>query len=211
MSRGRFIVLEGIDGAGTTTLSEKLQEWLASKGIKAVITREPSDGPVGVLIRNALRGRIQLPEAAGGGHLPQETIALLFAADRIDHLASEIQPALMQGTWVISDRYVDSSVAYQGTLIDIDWVDVINRYAVTPDLTLFLDVDVDTALGRIGATRVQRDIFETSELLVRVAEGYRQHYQKPRPDMAVLDSNPAVDDVFKQMIAAATKALAELQ
>jgi len=197
--KGKFIVLEGIDGAGTTTQAQCLKSWLAGRGIQSVITREPSDGPVGMLIRNALRGRIRLPEVAGGGELPKETIALLFAADRVDHLRAEIFPALDRGIWVISDRYVHSSVAYQGTLIDTDWVAQINRYAVEPDLTLFLEIDVDTALGRIGADRVQTDIFETRELLERIAAGYGELYASGPDSTAVLDSTLPLEQVTRAM------------
>jgi dTMP kinase len=204
VGKGKFVVLEGIDGAGTTTQISRLQRFLEARGIKSVITREPSDGPVGTVIRNALRGRIRLPEAGGGGPLADETIALLFAADRVDHLASEIVPALERGVWVLSDRYVDSSVAYQGTLIDIDWVMKINRYAVRPDLTFFFDVDVDAALGRINASRVQKDIFEKRELLLRVAEGYRKLYEAPTPDVVRLDANLPADKVYEDL----TRALA---
>jgi len=206
VKKGKFIALEGIDGAGTTTLAEMLLKWLESRGIQAVVTREPSDGPIGGLIRNALRGRIRQPETAGGDSLSMETIALLFAADRVDHLESEILPALEQGVWVISDRYVHSSQAYQGTLIDIEWVANINRYAVMPDLTLFLEVEVDTALKRIGTTRVQTDIFETKELLDRIAGGYRKLYSEPSDDVVILDSNQSLDEVRTQLVAALTAA-----
>jgi len=205
VEKGKFVVLEGIDGAGTTTQAARLQRFLDGRGIKSVITREPSDGPIGTVIRNALRGRIRLPEAAGGGELPMETIALLFAADRVDHWAAEIAPALDRGVWVLSDRYVDSSVAYQGTLINVDWVLQINRYAVRPDLTLFFDVDVDTALARIAASRVQTDIFEKRELLVRVADGYRKLYSGQAPDVFRLDANQSVERVYEDLNQAVTR------
>jgi len=200
VSKGKFLVLEGIDGAGTTTQAALLQAWLGSRGIKAIITREPSDGPVGSIIRNALRSRIRLPETAGSGPLAQETIALLFAADRVDHLRSEIFPAIERGVWVISDRYVDSSVAYQGTLIDIDWVAAINRYASSPDLTFFLRVDVGVALKRIGGSRVGRELFETKELLQRVAKGYDRHYESNPENLVILDSARTVNRIHKAMI-----------
>lgn len=196
--QGRFIVLEGIDGAGTTTQAALLLDWLRGQGIAAVTTREPSDGPIGAVIRNALKGRIRLPGAAGP--LPAETIALLFAADRIDHLHAEILPALQKGVWVISDRYVDSSIAYQGTLIDNEWVDRINRYAVTPDLTFFLKVDVDTALARISGTRVSKDLFETRELLTRIAEGYDELYAAHPKRAVIVDSEQPLPDVHKTMV-----------
>ena len=209
-AQGRFIVLEGIDGAGTTTQASRMASWLEARGVQTLVTREPSDGPVGMVIRNALRGRIRLPSCAGSGELPKETIALLFAADRIDHLQAEIIPALAQGVWVISDRYVQSSVAYQGTLIELDWVAEINRYAVEPDLTLFLEVDVDEALRRIGSTRVQTDIFEEKGLLTRIADGYRAFYAS-HPDAAVvIDSGQPIDVVSESLFTGLNDAFPEL-
>src|SRR4051794_39709628 len=109
---GRFIVIEGLDGAGTTTQTERLATRLREEGHRVLTTREPSDGPVGMLLRQALTGRLTLP----GAHAPlaDETLALLFAADRTDHLASRVEPALGRGEVVLCDRYVLSSLAYQG-------------------------------------------------------------------------------------------------
>src|SRR5713101_5144548 len=97
--KGRFIVLEGIDGAGTTTQAQLLSAELRRDGHLVLTTREPSDGPVGTLIRQALTGRLSLPERAGP--LSDETLALLFAADRLDHLQAQILPALQRGEVVI--------------------------------------------------------------------------------------------------------------
>src|SRR6185437_14469754 len=108
--RGRFVVLEGIDGAGTTTHVGLLAERLRSERIPVRATREPSDGPVGVLVRQILTGRVVIP----GGRAPGwQTMALLFAADRMDHVESGIAPFLAEGGVVLSDRYDASSLAYQ--------------------------------------------------------------------------------------------------
>src|SRR5690554_6701257 len=103
-----FIVLEGLDGAGTTTQVERLARSLSGEGHRVHTTREPSDGFVGVLIRQALRRRIV---ERTGRQLSPETLALLFATDRVDHLRDEVEPALSAGGVVISDRYVHSSIA----------------------------------------------------------------------------------------------------
>jgi len=206
VKEGRFIALEGIDGAGTTSLATAMLKWLAGRGVQSAITREPSDGPIGTLIRQVLRGRIRMPEAAGSGSIPMETIALLFAADRIDHIQAEVVPALRKGVWVLSDRYVDSSKAYQGTVLDPAWVADINRHAMKPDLTLFLRVDVDVALSRISTTRLQKDIFETKEMLVKVAAIYDSLYSRQTPDVAVLDSNRTLQEVEQAMEEALVRA-----
>src|SRR5690349_10994916 len=100
--RGFFLVLEGLDGAGTTTQLECLSRALRQRGATVCATREPSDGPVGVMLRQALTGRLGLK---GGAPLSHETLALLFAADRMDHLQAEVLPALERGETVICDRY----------------------------------------------------------------------------------------------------------
>jgi dTMP kinase len=208
---GRFIVLEGIDGAGTTTQAARLQDWLSERGVQSMVTREPSDGPIGNTIRHALRGRLKLPDVAGGGELPKETIALLFAADRIDHIEAEIKPALARGIWVISDRYVQSSIAYQGTLIDLDWVAEINRYAIAPDLTLFLRIGAEVGLQRIDNARLQTDIFETRELLDRIAAGYDAYYAAHPQSAVVLDGTLPLDAVSEAVFDALVRAYPELR
>ena len=119
MREGLFVVLEGIDGAGTTTQVARLVASLRARGIGALGTREPSDGPIGTQIRQILTGRLVVRSPAGG-HAPPgwPTLALLFAADRVDHLESEIVPNLRDGVIVVSDRYDHSSVAYQGAATD---------------------------------------------------------------------------------------------
>src|SRR5215471_2535238 len=112
---GCFVVLEGLDGAGTTTQAERLASRLRQAGYAVLVTREPSDGPVGTVLRRALAGGVALPHR--GGPLSDHTLALLFAADRMDHLCAEILPALGKGQIVLCDRYLLSSYAYQGATL----------------------------------------------------------------------------------------------
>lgn len=174
--RGLFVVLEGIDGAGTTTQVARLAAILRAEGHQVLTTREPSDGPVGMLIRQALARRLVLP--GGRGALAPETLALLFAADRTDHLAARIRPALEAGMVVLSDRYVLSSLAYQGVLLPQRWVGTVNDFAEAPDLTLFLEVDPAVA----GQRRAQRggaaELFEEDDLQRKIADQYRQAVRK---------------------------------
>jgi dTMP kinase len=110
-SRGLFVVLEGLDGAGTTTQCTALAERLRQAGPEVLTTREPSDGPIGTQIRQALAGRLSLPDRLAP--LTAPTLALLFAADRVDHAAAEVEPALARGAVVLCDRDLLGSLAYQ--------------------------------------------------------------------------------------------------
>jgi dTMP kinase len=168
--RGRFLVLEGLDGAGTTTQAARLCAWLAARGRRAHLTAEPSKGPVGTEIRQVLSGRLR---GAGGAPFDPRALALLFAADRLDHWESEIRPSLDAGLDVVSDRYVLSSLAYQGvTTGDAAWVADINGRAPAPDLTLFLRVRPAVALRRRYAATAEREIFEVPEFQRRVHRAY---------------------------------------
>ncbi|MCE9671401.1 dTMP kinase [Myxococcus stipitatus] len=168
--KGRFIVLEGLDGAGTTTQAERLAAALRAEGHAVLTTREPSDGPVGTMIRQALTGRLGLPH--GAGPLTPETLALLFAADRTDHLASRVLPALEEGKVVLCDRYVLSSLAYQGASLPMDWVEAVNAHAVSPDLTLFVGVAPEVAARRRAVRGGARELFEADEAQRRIAKQY---------------------------------------
>ncbi len=201
MNRGRFIVLEGIDGAGTTTQTRRLQQWLEQSGIRVHPTREPSDGPIGTLLRGVLSGRIRQSEAAGGGPLSQHAIALLFAADRLDHISSEVEPALSQGFWVLSDRYVTSSVAYQGTLVGAEWTRTINGLAPSADVTFLLDLPAQVAMDRLHKGRAAEEIYEKQDLLQRVAAAYQTEAKAMGQSCVVVDATLSPDQVFQTIVA----------
>ena len=177
MIEGHFIVIEGIDGSGTTTQCARLADRLTAKGLPVHITREPSDGPVGVLIRQILTGRIVVP-GHHGVHPPSwATMATLFAADRLDHLEAEIVPNLMDGVSILCDRYDYSSVAYQtvsggGGAEAADWVRELNRRARRPDLTLVLDVGSEVAASRRQSRSGSPEIYETDAMQVELAAFY---------------------------------------
>jgi dTMP kinase len=166
----RLLVLEGLDGAGTTTQARRLVEHLRAGGRLAHLTREPSDGPIGRLIRELLVGQHALE---GGERIAQSTFGLLFAADRMDHLQREVVPQLTAGATVVSDRWYHSSLAYQGTGADRDWIATLNARARRPDLTIFLEVRPEVAAQRrVAAGRVQ-ELFEDLRMQEEVAAGYR--------------------------------------
>jgi dTMP kinase len=164
-----LIVLEGLDGAGTTTQSRRLAEHLRATGRAVHLTREPSDGPIGRLIRELLTGQHAISDQA----INQSTFGLLFAADRLDHLQREVEPQLAASAIVISDRWYHSSLAYQGTGADRDWIATLNARARRPDLTIFLQVRPEIAAQRrVAAGRVQ-ELFEDMRMQQEVDAGYR--------------------------------------
>jgi dTMP kinase len=169
-TRGRLLVLEGLDGAGTTTQARILGERLAAEGRNVHVTAEPSRGPVGALVRQVLTRRVV---GDGGDGFDPAALALLFAADRLDHHAVEIAPKLAQGIDVISDRYTLSSLAYQGLATgDMAWVEAVNARAPGADLTVFLRARPEVALRRRKEASLDREIFEVSSFQRRVASSY---------------------------------------
>ena len=204
-THGRFVVIEGIDGAGTTTQVARLAERLKKKGDRAVrTTREPSDGPVGTLVRQVLTGRIVLP----GGRAPGwATMALLFAADRMDHVESEIEPFLAEGGVVLSDRYDASSLAYQsvssgrGGEATIDWIRSLNRFALRPHLTIVLDVPPDVGAARREARGEAAQLYEQNEVQRALAAFYKDLTRHMPDDKVVLvDAVGTVDEVEHRVL-----------
>jgi len=148
-SRGIFIAFEGGEGAGKSTQSTLLTDWLVARGHKVTVTFEPGDTPVGKQLRGLLLGHET-------GELSPRTEALLYAADRAEHVAAVVRPALGRGDVVITDRYVDSSLAYQGAgrELTVDEVEQLSSWAtdgLTPELTVLLDIDPEIGLSRFDA------------------------------------------------------------
>ncbi len=203
---GRFIVFEGLDGSGTTTQCRLLADRLTRDvpNCRVHVTAEPSTGPIGQVIRQILKGRM-VGLTASGAPVPfdRKALALLFAADRMDHLTCEIRPLLDKGYLVISDRYVLSSLAYQGLDVDRAWVADINRHAPAPDVQFFLETPAETGWHRIQNTRPGADIFEAPDTLQQVAESYRQSLDLfPGRRTHVLDGTMPRDDIAEQAWAA---------
>lgn len=168
MQEGLFIALEGIDGSGTTTHTKLLSKWLRKKGLEVVETHEPTDERIGRLIRKILRDTTVSPAID----------ALLFAADRIDNTVNKIQPGLDKGKIVITDRYVESSFAYQcSSGLDPDWVQNLNRYALTPDITFLLDLSPKIALARKRRPK-PKEKFEHVNFLEKVRQTFLERAQQ---------------------------------
>jgi len=205
---GRFIVLEGIDGAGTTTQTSVLAARLRKDGKHVRTTREPSDGPVGTIIRQILAGRI----VGAGGRAPGwSTMALLFAADRMDHVESDIEPFVAAGGVVISDRYDASSLAYQsvssgrGGESTVEWIRSLNKNARRPDLTIVLDVSPEVAAGRREARGDAAQLYEQNELLRALSVFYKDLQRHiPNDRVVVVDGSGSIDEVAAKVYAVAT-------
>lgn len=213
-----FLVLEGIDGAGTTTQARAVADALRARRVPVHTTAEPSSGPVGSLLRLMLTGRVT------GASWQQ--MALLFAADRADHLDSEILPNLREGVTVISDRFDHSSVAYQALsagygesapalrggassadgALDLDvvaWIRGLNRFARRPDLTVVLDVPVAVAAERRRARSGRTELFDDDALQARLGAFYadlEQHF--PNERIVHVDGAQSPADVTAAVLAA---------
>jgi dTMP kinase len=196
-----FVVLEGLDGAGTTTQLQRMAEALRAEGLAVTTTCEPSQGPVGVLIRQVLKKRLVQPN---GKPLSHETLALLFAADRMDHLQADIIPALERGVHVLCDRYVLSSLAYQGATVDMGWVSELNARALCPDLTLFLEVDPGIAAKRRRGRGAPKELYEVDAQQRKIAAQYHRAIalRRRRERIETIDGGLSPAEVTRWALAA---------
>jgi dTMP kinase len=202
---GRFLVVEGLDGAGTTTQARRLAAALREAGRGVHVTAEPSAGPVGALARQVLSRRLGGGPGRAEGFDPG-ALALLFAADRLDHLRAEIEPRLAAGDDVVCDRFTLSSLAYQSlTCGGIDWVEAVNARARAPDVTLFLRVSPRVALARRRAENGGGELFEVPEFQRRVARAYERCVARLREAgerVEVVDGERPVEEVTAALAAA---------
>jgi dTMP kinase len=208
-NRGLFVVIEGIDGAGTTTQAERYADHLRARGREALVTREPSTGPIGALIRRVLTHSVELPDAKRA-----ETMALLFAADRIHHVEHEITPALNAGRVVLSDRFDLSSLAYQSATstggqrtATLDWIRGLNKHARRPDITLVLNVRPTIAAERRRARGSGRELYDDADLQAELAAAYRRAEKLVPADRLVHIDGEAPLDAVTAAIAAAVDPL----
>jgi dTMP kinase len=203
MTPPRFIVLEGIDGSGTTTQLGLLERHLQRRGRRVHITREPSTGPIGRLLREILLGGHKSPT---GEPVDGLAMALLFAADRRDHLTREIAPALAAGADVVSDRYLLSSLAYQAQEAERDWVAGLARDVRVPDLTLLLDLPVEVAAARRRAAGRPDERYDADSIQARVAARYRDLCAAD-PRAVILDAAGSVAEVANAIAASVDRLL----
>jgi dTMP kinase len=196
-----FIVLEGVNGAGKTSLQQKIADWLLQRGKTPLITREPGATPLGKAIRS-------LVLETKGEAISTMAELMLFGADRAEHVNKVILPALSRSEWVICDRYFYSSIAFQGygRGIPLDKIHNVNTLAtggVVPDLTVLLDLDPLIGLARAkGRQDLAKDTFEAEEVAFheRVRSGFLQ-VAKERPEpFALIDASTNADAVFSSVV-----------
>jgi dTMP kinase len=203
MSRGRFITLEGIEGAGKSTVAQLASEWLAARGITARVTREPGGTPLAERVR-----KIVLESGPESVSARAETL-LMFAARSI-HVENLIRPALERGEWVICDRFTDATRAYQGygRGMDLAWIEQLAAAVhgdLHPDCTLLLDLPVEVGLSRArGRSGMAADRFEaeTVEFFERVRQGYLALAHREPERVRLIEAGLALPAVTAQVMRA---------
>lgn len=195
MARGKFITFEGLDGAGKSSHIASTAARLRARGLEVVVTREPGGTPLGERLRELLLGEPM--------HVDTETL-LMFAARR-EHVARVIEPALVQGAWVVCDRFTDATRAYQGGGRGVDAARIETLAAwvhpgLEPDLTLLFDLAPEVARQRIDGSRAL-DRFETEKQAFheRVRAAYRARAVAEPARFAVLDASQSVDEIDKSL------------
>lgn len=200
MKKGHFISFEGPDGSGKTTISNLVYQQLKEQGYDVIYTREPG----GIRIAEKIRDLILDPENT---EMDAKTEALLYAASRRQHLVEKILPNLQEGRLVISDRFVDSSLAYQGVgrKIGLQEIYDLNMFAIEgrlPELTIYLDIDPQTGLDRIGV-RTFKDRLDQEDISFHelVSQGYELVKEKYKERMVIFDATQSIEDLTQQITA----------
>lgn len=207
---GTFIVLEGIDGSGTTTQVKQLAQRLRALGYTVTTTAEPSNGPIGRLLRKFLGNALPRP----AGDMLSWMLTLLFSADRIEHLSTDVEPALQRGHVVLCDRYVLSTYAYQADIIGdacTHWITQVSDNALCPDLTVVLNVDPEKGMRRLEG-RGRKEFYEKLEIQQRVARNYLSLVDWAGLGAIVLmEGEGAPDEIADQLLALARPYIKELK
>lgn len=199
MNRGIFITMEGPEGAGKTTIIHMLGKALQDEGYQVLLTREPGGIPISEQIREVILNKENTA-------MNSRTEALLYAAARRQHLVEKVIPALEKGVIVLCDRFIDSSLAYQGYArgLDIEEVYNINKFAIgdmMPDATFFFDISPEEGLKRIqsnGEREVNRLDLEALDFHEKVYEGYQLIINRWKERFTIIDANRTVEEVFQE-------------
>lgn len=202
MSDGAFITLEGIEGAGKSTVAQWVGEWLRERGVRVQLTREPGGTELAERVRRIVLER-------GAERVSGEAETLLMFAARAIHLDNLIRPALAAGEWVVSDRFTDATYAYQGNGrgLDLEWIDALAarvHAGLKPHRTLLLDLPVRVGLARARARRGEADRFEaeTEAFFERVRAGYLALARREPERIRLIDAAAPLEKVQRQVAAA---------
>jgi dTMP kinase len=195
MKKNYFIAFEGIDGSGKSTQAKLLVEKLQKEGHKVYATSEPTNNPIGTLIRSIFKGKLEADH---------KTIAALYLADRLEHLLNKtdgILKKMEEGYTVVTDRYYFSSYAYHGTHMSLDWVIEANSLCadlLRPDLTIFIDVPPGICIKRLSEDREMMELYETLDNLNKVREKYFESFEKLSGEEAIFitNGNRSLDAIF---------------
>lgn len=200
MSRGKFITIEGTEGAGKSTARLFILQYLEKLGLKVIVTREPGGTDIAEEIRNVLLHRVN------NEVMLAETELLLMFASRAQHIFNRIQPALQSGKWVLSDRYVDASYAYQGggRGLDHHFIAALDKHVVGglyPDLTFLLDVPAELGMARAEQRGSQKDRIEQEKIdfFKRVREVYLARAKSDPKRIKIIDASGSLSEVQAQM------------
>lgn len=193
---GKFIVFEGLDGSGITTQATLLRNALQQGGKSVILTKEPTDGLIGGIIRACLRKEWKTTG---------QTLQLLMTADRSHHLASEIEPALKAGKTVICDRYILSTLAYGSLDVDPKFLQQINATFRKPNLTIIIDAHPKVCLERMKKSRPHLELFEDEAKLTAIRNNYLS-LKNYFTNTVVIDGNRAPEEVMRDVKKAVEKA-----
>ena len=198
MERGKFITIDGVEGAGKSTQIDFIRDYLSNKGINVILTREPGGTELGEKIRELLLS----PETKS---MHSETELLLMFSARNEHIHRKIMPALAQGDWVLSDRFTDASYAYQGggRGLDINRIAQLEQWVLQdfiPDMTLLLDVPVELGMSRIESRgKKDRIELEAMDFFNRVRESYIDRSKQFPDRIKLIDSSQTVEFTTQQI------------
>lgn len=205
---GTFIVLEGVDGCGTTTQVKALAERLRTQGYPVLVTAEPSEGPIGALLRKYLGGELSVPNK----EQLRAMLTLLFSADRIEHLAHVVEPALKKGYVILCDRYVFSTFAYQTDALDeFEWIAMVSQKALLPDVTVILHIDPKIGMKRLEDRSDSKEIYEKLDIQKRVADNYRRLMDFPVGAVLSVDGGNEENLITDELVALVHPYIKELR
>ncbi|MCX6815933.1 MAG: dTMP kinase [Candidatus Aenigmarchaeota archaeon] len=186
---GKFIVLEGLDGAGITTQATLLRNYFLTKNKDVILTKEPTEGLMGGLIKSCLRNEWKTDPL---------TLQMLFAADRSHHLSTEIDPAIKNNKMVICDRYILSSLAFGSTYISLDILKQLNINFRKPNLTIVVDTHPNVCIERMKKARHHVEMFEEEQKLEQIRRNYislKNYFS----EIVFVDGNRSAEEVFNEI------------